>query len=51
MTIRGGTLDDPELAKPVMTIWTKSAPSWAAIDPKISREEGQPPPPVMPPKP
>lgn len=43
--IRGGTLDDPELARPQMTIWAKSAPSWAAIDDRIPRYEAQPPPP------
>jgi len=42
--IRVGALDDPELAKPSSTIWTKSAPSWAAIDPDLPRVEGQPPP-------
>lgn len=42
MGIRGGTLDDPETAKPHMTIWTRSAPSWAAIDPSIPRHETQP---------
>jgi len=31
--VRAGTLDDPELAKPQMTIWTSSAPSWAATSP------------------
>lgn len=41
--IRGGTLDDPEIAKPDMTIWVKSAPSWAVIDPNIPRHETQPP--------
>jgi len=30
--VRAGTLDDPEAAKPSMTIWTGSAPSWACID-------------------
>ena len=42
--IRAGALDDPELVKPVATIWTSSAPSWAAIDPNLPRIEGQPPP-------
>jgi hypothetical protein len=40
--IRGGTLDTPALAKPEITIWTRSAPSWAVIDPNIPREETQP---------
>jgi hypothetical protein len=30
--VRVGTLDDPEIGKPVGTIWTSSAPSWACID-------------------
>jgi len=42
MGIRGGTLDDRERAKPQITIWTKSAPSWAPIDPNIPQEETQP---------
>jgi len=40
--LRGGTLDDPALARPEITIWTRSAPSWAVIDPDIPREETQP---------
>jgi hypothetical protein len=42
--IRAGALDDPELARPVATIWTGAAPSWACIDPAIPSIEGQPPP-------
>ncbi len=42
--VRAGTLDDPELARPAMTIWTSSAPSWACIDDGIPRVERQPPP-------
>jgi hypothetical protein len=42
--VRAGTLDDPELARPLVTIWTASAPSWACIDETIPRLEGQPPP-------
>jgi hypothetical protein len=49
-TSRAGTLDDPNLAKPAITIWTKMAPSWACIDAKLPQEEGQPPPPVLPSK-
>lgn len=41
--IRAGTLDDPSLAAPRGTIWTKSAPPWALIDPALPRFEGQPP--------
>jgi len=42
MGIRAGTLDDPESAKPQVTIWTSSAPSWAVIDPDIPQEAKQP---------
>jgi hypothetical protein len=42
--VRAGTLDDPEIAKPSMTIWTSQAPTWACIDPGLPRVEQQPPP-------
>lgn len=42
--VRAGTLDDPELAQPSVTIWTASAPSWACLDPRLPRIERQPPP-------
>jgi hypothetical protein len=42
--VRAGTLDDPEVAKPVVTIWTSQAPSWACIDDKIPNVDRQPPP-------
>jgi hypothetical protein len=42
--VRAGTLDDPELARPAMTIWTASAPSWAHFDERIPKVERQPPP-------
>ncbi|HET7763951.1 MAG TPA: GFA family protein [Burkholderiales bacterium] len=42
--VRVGTFDDPDLAKPAMTIWTASAPSWACINEDLPRLEGQPPP-------
>ncbi len=42
--IRAGTLDDPELARPAMTIWTQAAPSWACFDPQLPSVSGQPPP-------
>lgn len=42
--VRCGTLDDPEIAKPEVTIWTSSAPSWACIDDSIPRLDGQAPP-------
>lgn len=41
---RVGTLDDPDIAKPVMAIWTAKAPVWACIDPELPQVEGQPPP-------
>jgi hypothetical protein len=41
--IRAGALDDPNLAPPAATIWTRSAPSWACFDPKLPQTEGQPP--------
>jgi hypothetical protein len=42
--VRAGTLDDPEPARPAVTIWTASAPSWACFDERIPRVERQPPP-------
>jgi hypothetical protein len=42
--VRVGTLDDPNLAAPSATIWTKSAPVWACFDPDLPTIEGQPPP-------
>ena len=42
--VRAGTLDDPEVAKPVATIWTSSAPSWACINETLPKIERQPPP-------
>ena len=46
VVVRVGSLDDPEIGKPAMTIWTTEAPSWACIDPDLPRAEGQPPPPT-----
>ena len=43
--LRAGTLDDPEIGKPAMVIWTKSAPAWACLDPDLPHAEGQSPPP------
>jgi hypothetical protein len=40
--IRAGTLDDPNLAPPTATIWTKSAPKWACFDPSLPEVEGHP---------
>jgi hypothetical protein len=42
--VRTGTLDDPNLAEPAMTIWTAAAPQWACFDPALPQAEGQPPP-------
>jgi hypothetical protein len=42
--VRAGTFDDPNLAKPAMTIWTSSAPRWACIDADLPQVEKQPPP-------
>ena len=49
MRIRAGTLDDPELIAPTATIWADSAPSWAPIDPALTRfPKGPPPQPTTP---
>lgn len=42
--LRAGTLDDPEVARPALTIWTASAPSWACMHADLPRVDGQPPP-------
>jgi hypothetical protein len=42
--IRAGTLDDPEIARPAMTIWRSQAPSWACIDAELPSTPAQPPP-------
>jgi len=42
--VRAGALDDSELARPAMTIWTAAAPSRACIDERLPRVPGQPPP-------
>ena len=42
--VRAGTLDDRELARPAMTIWTSQAPTWACIDERLPQAERQPPP-------
>ena len=42
--VRAGTLDDPGIARPEMTIWTSEAPAWACFDPDLPRIERQPPP-------
>ena len=40
--VRAGTLDDPEIAAPTMTVWIDAAPSWACIDVELPAVEGQP---------
>lgn len=42
--VRAGSLDDPEVANPAMTIWTSTAPSWACMADDLPRVERQPPP-------
>lgn len=42
--VRAGTLDDPEIARPSMAVWTSQAPTWACIDPDMPKVERQPPP-------
>jgi hypothetical protein len=44
LILRAGTLDDPELARPSLTIWTDSAPTWARIDERLPSTPRQPPP-------
>jgi hypothetical protein len=44
--VRVGTLDDPSSVQPTMNIWASSAPTWACLDPRLTRVERQPPPPV-----
>jgi len=45
--VRSGTLDDPELARPAVTVWTAHAPSWATIDQRLPRIPGQPDPAML----
>lgn len=42
--VRAGALDDPEIGKPALTIWTSEAPSWACFDPDVPQAEHQAPP-------
>ena len=44
VVVRVGTLDDLEAARPELTIWAQSAPSWACLDEALPRVDGQPPP-------
>ena len=41
--VRMGTLDDPDIARPEMTIWTAEAPEWACIDASLPHHKGPPP--------
>lgn len=42
--LRVGTMDQPSLVPPAMTIWTDSAPAWAHHDPGLSATpKGAPP--------
>jgi len=49
MVVRAGALDDPGLARPGGTIWTRSAPAWGLVHPDLPRCEGQAP--LLPPCP
>jgi hypothetical protein len=42
--VRVGTLDDPNIAVPAMSIWISQAPAWACINEALPRLEQQPPP-------
>jgi hypothetical protein len=42
--VRAGSLDDTEVARPAMTIWTAAAPSWACFNEQLPKVERQPPP-------
>lgn len=44
IVVRAGSLDDPDLIAPGMTIWTSAAPQWAVFDPALPHVEKQPPP-------
>lgn len=46
MFVRAGSLDDPNIARPEMTIWTSAAPRYACLDASLPRFEGQPPSPA-----
>ncbi len=42
--LRAGTLDDPSIAAPEVTIWTSAAPEWACISEDIPSYPAQLPP-------
>ena len=39
--VRAGTLDDPDIGKPQLIVWTAEAPGWAVFDPDLPQDEGQ----------
>lgn len=45
LIVRAGTLDNPDVAQPAMTIWVASAPRWACISETLPKFDGQAPPP------
>ena len=45
VVVRAGSLDDPEIGRPSMTIWTEAAPTWACFDPDLPTLPAQPAPP------
>lgn len=46
--VRAGSLDDPNIAQPIETIWAAEAPDYACISEDYPRRDGQPPPPKAP---
>lgn len=40
--VKGGSLDDASVLKPVMHVWTASAQPWVTIDPDMTQFEQQP---------
>ena len=40
--VTAASLDDPGMHKPAMQIWTRSAPAWSHIDPRIPHFETRP---------
>lgn len=42
--LRAGTLDDTSIARPSLSIWTESSPSWAHHHPDLPTTPRQPPP-------
>jgi len=46
--IRASSLDDPEVFKPQVVVYTKRAASWDKMDPSLPSFEAMPPPSAMP---